>query len=86
MYSHYKSVLLYIILTNKFLLKTNQNVKKSLESVHRRDLVLFKNKKKYIGIGIGKNPVSCIPNLYCIKHYISDLTFGPESENTLATT
>ncbi len=72
-------IIAYLILTNKFLLKTNQNEQIfCLLFLHRRDLVLFPNRRKYIGIDISispnelkhigisdisKNTISLIPNI-----------------------
>ncbi len=47
MYCQKTFIIVDLILTSKFLLKTNQNLKIFSLFLHRRDLVLLPNKNKY---------------------------------------
>ncbi len=63
-------IMVYLILKNKFLLKTNQNWKYVAYNFCTGETwCYFQTKRKYIGIGqndlknIGINPISCIPSV-----------------------
>ncbi len=60
MYCHYKiTFIVYLILTSKFLLKTNQNNDIGYRSNELKMIGIYKNKIIYINIGMKKIKIKC---------------------------